>query len=99
MSSENDASHKGEEGDQLQPMTRKPCEKISRKLRCAWLRKAVRDNGARRGCRLTSPSSEQVEWSKIEMEGWPIQQAYEGVLREVEAGNNASCNLAYGLLR
>ena len=30
---------------------------------------------------------EQVEWSRVEMEAWLIQQAYEGVLRDVEAGN------------
>jgi len=33
---------------------------------------------------------EQVEWARIEMEGWLIQQAYEGVLREVESGADAS---------
>jgi alkylation response protein AidB-like acyl-CoA dehydrogenase len=33
---------------------------------------------------------EQVEWSKVEMEGWLIKQAYEGVLRDVEQGNDAS---------
>jgi alkylation response protein AidB-like acyl-CoA dehydrogenase len=27
---------------------------------------------------------EQVEWARVEMEGWLIQQAYEGVLRAVE---------------
>ena len=27
---------------------------------------------------------EQVEWSRVEMEAWLIQQAYEGVLRDVE---------------
>ena len=30
---------------------------------------------------------EQVEWSRVEMEAWLIQQAYEGVLRDVERGN------------
>ena len=30
---------------------------------------------------------EQVEWSRVEMDAWLIQQAYEGVLRDVEAGN------------
>ena len=29
---------------------------------------------------------EQVEWSQVEMEGWLIQQAYEGMLRAIEAG-------------
>ncbi len=33
---------------------------------------------------------EHVEWSKVEMEGWFIQQAYAGVLRDIEAGRNAS---------
>jgi alkylation response protein AidB-like acyl-CoA dehydrogenase len=33
---------------------------------------------------------EQVEWAKVEMEGWLIKQAYEGVLREVEEGKNAA---------
>ena len=33
---------------------------------------------------------EQEEWSRVEMEGWLIQQAYEGVLRDVEAGRNAA---------
>jgi alkylation response protein AidB-like acyl-CoA dehydrogenase len=31
---------------------------------------------------------EQVEWSRVEIEGWLIEQAYEGVLREVENGEN-----------
>ena len=35
---------------------------------------------------------EQVEWSRVEIEGWLIQQAYEGVLREVETGENALRN-------
>lgn len=30
---------------------------------------------------------EQVEWARAEMECWLIQQAYEGVLRDVESGN------------
>lgn len=33
---------------------------------------------------------EQVEWSRVEMEAWLIQQAYEGVLRDVESGNGAA---------
>jgi alkylation response protein AidB-like acyl-CoA dehydrogenase len=32
---------------------------------------------------------EQVEWSRAEVEGWLIQQAYEGMLRAVEADENA----------
>jgi alkylation response protein AidB-like acyl-CoA dehydrogenase len=30
---------------------------------------------------------EQVEWTRAEMEGWLIQQAYEGMLRAVESGD------------
>ena len=33
---------------------------------------------------------EQVEWSRVEMEAWLIQQAYEGVLRDVESGGNTT---------
>lgn len=33
---------------------------------------------------------EQVEWSRVEMEAWLIQQAYEGVLRDVECNNGAA---------
>ena len=33
---------------------------------------------------------EQVEWSRVEMEAWLVQQAYEGVLRDVESGNGAA---------
>ena len=33
---------------------------------------------------------EQVEWSRVEMEAWLIEQAYEGVLRDVESGNGAA---------
>jgi alkylation response protein AidB-like acyl-CoA dehydrogenase len=33
---------------------------------------------------------EQVEWARVQMEGWLIQQAYEGVLREVEAGKDVA---------
>ncbi len=33
---------------------------------------------------------EQVEWSHVEMEAWLIQQAYEGVLRDVECNNGAA---------
>jgi len=31
---------------------------------------------------------ERVEWSRAEMEGWLIQQAYEGILRAVERGED-----------
>ena len=31
---------------------------------------------------------ERVEWSKAELEGWLIQQAYEGVLRAMEAAQD-----------
>lgn len=30
---------------------------------------------------------EQVEWTRAELEGWLVQQAYHGMLSEVEAGN------------
>lgn len=33
---------------------------------------------------------EQVEWARVQMEGWLIQQASEAVLREVESGADAS---------
>ncbi len=33
---------------------------------------------------------EQVEWSRVEMEAWLVQQAYEGVLRDVESGSAAA---------
>ena len=35
-------------------------------------------------------SFEQVEWSRVEMEAWLVQQAYEGVLRDVESGSGAA---------
>ncbi len=30
---------------------------------------------------------ERVEWSRVELEAWLVQQAYEGVLRDVESGS------------
>ena len=33
---------------------------------------------------------ERIEWARAEMEAWLIQQAYEGVLRDVEAANGAA---------
>jgi alkylation response protein AidB-like acyl-CoA dehydrogenase len=33
---------------------------------------------------------EQVEWARVEMEGWLIQQAYEGMLRAVEQKEGAA---------
>ena len=39
-----------------------------------------------RSKRETMRPFEQVEWSRVEMEAWLIQQAYEGVLRDVESG-------------
>ena len=33
---------------------------------------------------------EQVEWSRVEMEAWLVQQAYEGVLRDVESDSGAA---------
>ncbi len=37
--------------------------------------------------RDTLRSYERVEWTRAEMEGWLIQQAYDGMLRAVEEGN------------
>ena len=52
---------------------------------------------------------EQVEWSKAELEGWLIQQAYEGMLRAIEQdrdrryqtvqGKTAIAELAESVLR
>ena len=36
--------------------------------------------------RTSMRAYEQIEWSRAELEGWLIQQAYEGLLRSVEAG-------------
>src|SRR5215468_713558 len=44
---------------------------------------AARQQVARR--RETLRAYERVEWTKAEQEGWLIQQAYEGMLRAVEA--------------
>tara|TARA_Y100000758_G_scaffold113859_1_gene79801 strand:- start:2711 stop:3892 length:1182 start_codon:yes stop_codon:yes gene_type:complete len=37
-------------------------------------------------------SYERVEWAKVEMEAWLVQQAYEGMLRQVEIGNSRGRN-------
>ena len=37
-------------------------------------------------------SYERVEWAKVEMEAWLVQQAYEGMLREVEIGSSRGRN-------
>ena len=37
-------------------------------------------------------SYERVEWAKVEMEAWLVQQAYEGMLRQVEIGSSRSRN-------
>ena len=39
---------------------------------------------------------EQVEWSRVEMEGWLIRQAYEGMLRAAEEKENASFEVLQG---
>ncbi len=39
---------------------------------------------------------EQVEWARIELEGWLIQQAYEGVLRAIEDGREGPHNALQG---
>jgi len=45
---------------------------------------AARQNVARRRDALRA--YERVEWSRAEMEGWLVQQAYDGMLRAVEEG-------------
>ena len=37
-------------------------------------------------------SYERVEWAKVEMEAWLVQQAYEGMLRQVEIGSSRGRN-------
>ena len=59
--------------------------------------------------RSTLGPYEQVEWSRAELEGWLIQQAYEGMLRAVEErgwapeavvrGKTAIADLAESVLR
>ena len=39
---------------------------------------------------------EQVEWSRVELEGWVIQQAYEGMLRAVEEDRDALRSVIQG---
>jgi hypothetical protein len=39
---------------------------------------------------------ERVEWSKAELEGWLMQQAYEGMMRAIEEGRNARRSMAQG---
>lgn len=41
-------------------------------------------------------SYEQVEWSRVEMEGWLIQQAYEGMLRAAEEKEHSSFEVLQG---
>jgi hypothetical protein len=47
---------------------------------------AARQHVARR--RDTLRAYERVEWARAEMEGWLIQQAYDGMLRAVEDGKD-----------
>jgi alkylation response protein AidB-like acyl-CoA dehydrogenase len=35
---------------------------------------------------------ERVEWARVEIEAWLVQQAYEGMLREVETGRSSGRN-------
>jgi len=35
---------------------------------------------------------ERVEWARVEIEAWLVQQAYEGMLREVETGRSSARN-------
>ncbi|HYM32981.1 MAG TPA: acyl-CoA dehydrogenase [Candidatus Cybelea sp.] len=37
--------------------------------------------------RSTLRAYEQVEWSRVETEGWLVRQAYEGILRDIESGD------------
>jgi alkylation response protein AidB-like acyl-CoA dehydrogenase len=39
---------------------------------------------------------EQVEWSKAELEGWLMQQAYEGMVRAIEEDRNARRSMVQG---
>ena len=39
---------------------------------------------------------EQVEWARVEMEGWLIQQAYEGMLRAVEEKESSAFEVLQG---
>ena len=48
---------------------------------------AARDQVARR--REALRAYERVEWAKAELEGWLIEQAYEGMLRAVEEGHES----------
>jgi alkylation response protein AidB-like acyl-CoA dehydrogenase len=41
---------------------------------------------------------EQVEWSQAQLEGWLIQQAYEGMLRAVESGHDPAAGARSVLL-
>lgn len=54
----------------------------------------ARQQVARR--RETLRAYERVEWTKAEQEGWLIQQAYEGMLRAVEAGREGVRNSVQG---
>ena len=55
---------------------------------------AARQQVARR--RETLRAYERVEWTKAEQEGWLIQQAYEGMLRAVEADRDGRRNAVQG---
>nr|AVI26399.1 putative dehydrogenase [Candidatus Entotheonella serta] len=39
---------------------------------------------------------EQVEWSKAEVEGWLIEQAYEGMVRALEEDRDSGRNVQQG---
>lgn len=55
---------------------------------------AAREHVTRR--RDSLRSYEQVEWSRAEMEGWLIRQAYEGMLRAVEEGKEGRRHATQG---
>jgi alkylation response protein AidB-like acyl-CoA dehydrogenase len=46
--------------------------------------------------RSTLRAYEQVEWSRVQMEAWLIEQAYEGMLRAVETDSGAGRSSLFG---
>jgi hypothetical protein len=46
--------------------------------------------------RASQRAFEQVEWSRIVLEGWLIQQAYQGMLRAVEDDRSGAYNALVG---
>ena len=48
------------------------------------------------GRRTSLRAFEQVEWARAELEGWLIEQAYEGMLRAVEERDQATPSVIRG---